>query len=477
MRTKILAILIAVLVLSAIAAPAFGKTLKERLNQDTAEIINDLGEVIVIEQGVSSNSTEQEVEKLVAELEETLSELDELSKVTDEALVASYVKQELQQLRSDVEQLDIHPGVRNSLLVKLNATSKKNDQAIQFILDKKEKQANNMLKAASNILGAFINEVEAQSGKKIAEEDAEKLIQRAQKIRDGIEKGAQWLVWEKKITIEEDYTGLVSLIEENVAKIQEIIARFKVLGLSVEVVVVDHEAKYIISGSPVHVVTIALGAKTVLTVYGGIKTIEKFTETQFLPGLKLEWYGVEFDISSLICKFLPQTKVTEVASGIITVADFIAEHYDEVKALIEQIPEHLIPVPVVRIYEQIITDAPGMDEYRWYNQDFGWTHTFDPTGKRIISAKLEIRAWDVDWGEPWYMEHDIIYADGYRLGELKGWDDAWSITTFEIDPVLATEILEDGEMYVFVDIDSTHTYYYWAVTIDWSKLTVEYTGS
>ncbi|MDI6888732.1 MAG: hypothetical protein QMC78_03425 [Methanocellales archaeon] len=66
------------------------------------------------------------------------------------------------------------------------------------------------------------------------------------------------------------------------------------------------------------------------------------------------------------------------------------------------------PVPV--IYEQTITDAPGMDEYRWYNQDFGWTHTFDPTGKEIISAKLEIRAWNVDWGEPWYMEHDIIYS-------------------------------------------------------------------
>jgi len=35
------------------------------------------------------------------------------------------------------------------------------------------------------------------------------------------------------------------------------------------------------------------------------------------------------------------------------------------------------------------------------------------------------------------------------------------------------EILEDGEMYVFVDIDSTQTHW-WAVTIDWSKLTIEW---
>jgi predicted metal-binding transcription factor (methanogenesis marker protein 9) len=52
-----------------------------------------------------------------------------------------------------------------------------------FIEDGKEDQANNMLNAEDNIMHAFINEVEAQSGKKIAEEDARHLIAEATDIR------------------------------------------------------------------------------------------------------------------------------------------------------------------------------------------------------------------------------------------------------------------------------------------------------
>ncbi|GAI51328.1 unnamed protein product, partial [marine sediment metagenome] len=62
-------------------------------------------------------------------------------------------------------------------------------------------------------------------------------------------------------------------------------------------------------------------------------------------------------------------------------------------------------------YRQVIDDAPGMMEYRWYNQDFGWQHTFDPTGKIIISAKLLICAGDVDFTAP-DPERDIVSVDG-----------------------------------------------------------------
>lgn len=132
------------------------------------------------------------------------------------------------------------------------------------------------------------------------------------------------------------------------------------------------------------------------------------------------------------------------------------------------------------IWTQTIGNAPGMDQYRWYDEDFSWRHeTFDSTGKRIISATLEIRAWDVDNPIPYpeyYWERDIIYADGHKLGELKGGDDIWSVTTFNIDPTLAKEILEDGKMHVFVDIDAggpgLRPPGAWGVTIDWSKLTI-----
>lgn len=123
-----------------------------------------------------------------------------------------------------------------------------------------------------------------------------------------------------------------------------------------------------------------------------------------------------------------------------------------------------------KTFVQMIGNAPGMDQYRWWNQDFGWTHTFDVAAGRILSAKLDIRAWDVDVAPGAYWEHDLIYADGGLLGELQGSNYAWSVTSFNIDPAL----LSDGTLRVWVDIDSTHNLDWWAVTIDWSRLTVEY---
>ncbi len=65
-----------------------------------------------------------------------------------------------------VQSLGLHPGIENSLVQKVsNACTKFNEGNI---------------KAAINMLNAFINEVEAQRGKKISEENATMLIQFAQ---------------------------------------------------------------------------------------------------------------------------------------------------------------------------------------------------------------------------------------------------------------------------------------------------------
>jgi len=116
---------------------------------------------------------------------------------------------------------------------------------------------------------------------------------------------------------------------------------------------------------------------------------------------------------------------------------------------------------------QRIGNAPGMDEYRWFDEDFGWTHTFDIGCKTIARAKLRIRAWDVDYASG---EIDKIYADGVYLGDLQGTNDHWSVTVFNIDP----DLLADGELEVWVDIDATHNERWWGVTIDWSKLRVKW---
>lgn len=112
---------------------------------------------------------------------------------------------------------------------------------------------------------------------------------------------------------------------------------------------------------------------------------------------------------------------------------------------------------------QYIGSAPGMDEYRWGDEDFGWTHTFDPECKDIYDMMLSIRAWDVDYSGG---ERNAIYADGVFVGYLRGGDRTWQTTNFDIDP----EMLMDGHLNVWVDIDETHSQHWWAVTIDWSRL-------
>jgi hypothetical protein len=125
--------------------------------------------------------------------------------------------------------------------------------------------------------------------------------------------------------------------------------------------------------------------------------------------------------------------------------------------------------------EQIVdTPVPPFDTSYWWDGDFGWQHTFtNPESKNILSATLEIRAWDVDtvdefgvpYGDP---ELDVVTADGNNIGTLVGQDEQWTITTFNIDP----NLLSDGELDIWLDIDSTHDYNLWNVAIDWSKLIV-----
>jgi len=118
--------------------------------------------------------------------------------------------------------------------------------------------------------------------------------------------------------------------------------------------------------------------------------------------------------------------------------------------------------------------------YRWWNEDWGWTHTFSPPGPApvsIISATLAIEAWDVDPGLYLYPEVDEIYvgtdSTGIYLGDLNDMDDVWSTTSLTL-PASTFADLMDGTINIFMDIDSTHNQYIWAVTLKSSALTVTY---
>lgn len=124
------------------------------------------------------------------------------------------------------------------------------------------------------------------------------------------------------------------------------------------------------------------------------------------------------------------------------------------------------------------SNGGGFGIYSWEYQDYGWTHTFpdySKSGISITSAKLIVRAWDVD-SETYHGydgEYDGVTGDGNWLNPqyLQGYDDQWSTTTFDVDP----STLNDGELNIFLDIDMHERG--WATQLDNSILEVTYSNS
>jgi hypothetical protein len=83
-----------------------------------------------------------------------------------------YVDELLDELMAYVEAADIEKGVKNSLLSKLQNAERKKEQGLAYIEEGRNQLGANMLGAAINILEAFIDEVAAQTNKKIDEADA-----------------------------------------------------------------------------------------------------------------------------------------------------------------------------------------------------------------------------------------------------------------------------------------------------------------
>lgn len=114
-------------------------------------------------------------------------------------------------------------------------------------------------------------------------------------------------------------------------------------------------------------------------------------------------------------------------------------------------------------------------EWRWYDSDWGWTHTFSPPefpDVAINSATLGIEAFDVD-----NAEDDLIEGDGLSLGQLEGAaNNSWHTTILTLDAAALDELL-DGSMDIWLDIGwlpSGADGPYWGVTIASSTLTVDY---
>jgi hypothetical protein len=98
----------------------------------------------------------------------------------------------LDSLIAQVEAADIEAGVKNSLLSKLDNAKKKKEQGLERLEAGDTTVAINMFNAAANILGAFINELEAQRGQKITEGDADSFMAQAEDIIWRLQTG----IWE-----------------------------------------------------------------------------------------------------------------------------------------------------------------------------------------------------------------------------------------------------------------------------------------
>ncbi len=112
--------------------------------------------------------------------------------------------------------------------------------------------------------------------------------------------------------------------------------------------------------------------------------------------------------------------------------------------------------------------------YRGSWEDWGWSHnlTTVPAGAQgILSATLSISAWDVDYYEG---EIDVVYANGVAIGTLdETWGRQWGTSTFALPTGVLDDLWEDGELSIYVDIDSENGGS--RVTLGSSVLTINYT--
>jgi hypothetical protein len=126
----------------------------------------------------------------------------------------------------------------------------------------------------------------------------------------------------------------------------------------------------------------------------------------------------------------------------------------------------------------------GFDLYSWYDQDYGWHHTFpgfDNPNVCIQSVQVVVCAYDVDQSDcsemhpnqPQACELDHLFADGELLNPnyLQGNDGEWALTRFDVPPAA---LLADGGLNMFLDIDVWNNTCTWATTVHWSQLVVRY---
>lgn len=153
-----------------------------------------------------------------------------------------------------------------------------------------------------------------------------------------------------------------------------------------------------------------------------------------------------------------------------------------VVALGTSVSAYAVPVTNVQEYSNntateyfvdIDANKTNSPYYRWFDEDWGWTH--DAIAGSFTSIDLDISAFDVDWPD----ELDIISVwDGSAwasLGDLDGGNNIWSFTTFDLSGFAWAEAQVNAGLQVRVDIDAGNTSGFdnWALTLGKATLAVD----
>ncbi|MCL0032950.1 hypothetical protein M1N06_04295 [Peptococcaceae bacterium] len=217
-KIKILAVFTAVVFMfSTTIAPAAASIQRNSEPVKPVEVIDDLGEVILIEPGVGAVGIQsadsptnpgltpeeiKEVEELAIELGELFVELDELVRALGEAVVAEYIQLELQELETAVEQLELRleAAGKDAEFIEeleeiLEAAEDENEGVLEFIeyelaeLIEQGQEAladamlNERYRAMGSLLGAFVHQVEKiQADQRLGQKEAVDLVRQAQDI-------------------------------------------------------------------------------------------------------------------------------------------------------------------------------------------------------------------------------------------------------------------------------------------------------
>jgi len=129
----------------------------------------------------------------------------------------------------------------------------------------------------------------------------------------------------------------------------------------------------------------------------------------------------------------------------------------------------------------------GFGFYNWYNQDYGWTHLFDTEGLECLdysvdSAVVVICAYENDncyspagpLNEYSECEFDAVLGDNNFLGVLNPnpFEEPGNLSYSSSRINVPLNLLEDGELQIWLDIDAWSDQCAWATTVYSSQLIV-----